>query len=151
MAVRLGFGMLPNILPGEKVLGSKKWIWALSAKSLPSYRLFFSLPPLWEAGVYVTDRRILFVAFLVGLIRQEVSLWFEGRAEPGDRDFVQDISSGKGRLLGPYLEVVSLNTRKHWYRSPRLRVRLFTKHPELLRQTMSGATIRQFKRLRRTA
>jgi hypothetical protein len=145
MAVGFGFGVLPSILPGEKVLGFKKWIWALSGKSLPSYRLFFSIPPLWEAGVYVTDRRILFVAYVARLIRQEVSLWFEGRAEPGDRDFVKDISSGRGRLLGPYLQVISLNTQKHWYRSPWLRVRVFMKHPKLLQQAISAAMMPQSK------
>ena len=137
MGVRHKFNVLPSLLPGEKVLFFKKWVWGASVKSLPTYRDFFSLPPLWEAGLYVTDRRVLLVAHLVRLLTQEVSQWFEGKQDPEDDETIKEVRVGKGALAGPYLEVVSESEVKRWYRSPRFRLRLFMRNPEFLYRLLS--------------
>ena len=136
MSVAFSFNLLPSLLPGEKVLFFKRWVWGLSAKSPPSYRIFWSAPPLWEAGLYVTDRRLLLVVHLFRLLTQQVSLWLH--EEEGD-EYVKDVSVGRSRLFGPYLEVVSENPTKEWFRSPRCRSRFFMRDPESLRGIIAEA------------
>ena len=139
MGQRFGFNLLPRLLPGEKVLLFKKWIWAASGKCSPSYRLFFGLPPLWELGLYVTHRRLVHVSFLCRLMMQEFSQWFEQEAPPGDQELVREVSVARNPLFGPYLEVISEDPGKHWYRAHRLRVRLFTKDAARLCAAISEA------------
>jgi hypothetical protein len=57
-------------------------------------------------------------------------MWFEGKGEPGDNEFIKEIRVGKNWLFGPYLEVVSESSVRQWYRSRRLRVRCFMRNPE---------------------
>ena len=137
MDTRFRFCLLPHLLAEEKTLHFKRWIWGASFKSYPSYRVFSSLPPLWEAGFYITDRRILLVAHLFRLLTQEVSLWFPGKAEGTDPEVVRDVCVGTGRLLGSYLEITSEDPTKHWYRSRELRSRIFMREPEDLRRLIS--------------
>jgi hypothetical protein len=132
MGLRFKLYLLPALLPDEKVLLFKKRVWLSSGKSYPSNRIFFSLPPLWEAGLYVTDRRLLFVVHLFRLVSQEWSIWFEGRNEPGDHEFVKGVNLGKSRLFGPYLEVISETPEKLWYRSSLATMKLFLKNPETI-------------------
>jgi hypothetical protein len=70
-------------------------------------------------------------------MRQELSQWFEGNQEPGDDETAKDVSVGRGRLLGPYLEIVSESGVKRWYRSPKARLRLFMKNPESVRRIIA--------------
>jgi hypothetical protein len=131
--------MLPSFLPGEKVLFFKSWVWAGSFKSWPSYRWLLSVPLLVEHGLYVTDRRVLHVFHIFRIIKQEERQWFEGKQEPGDNELVKDVSCGKSLLLGPYLDIVSENPVKRWYRSPKIRLRLFMKNPERIRRIIAEA------------
>jgi hypothetical protein len=62
------FNALPALRAGETVLFFNKWVWALSTNSFPGYRVFFSLPPVLDAGLYITDRRVLVLASVFRLI-----------------------------------------------------------------------------------
>ncbi len=73
---------------------------------------------------------MLFIAHSCRLLTTEFSQWFEGVAESEDEEFVRDVSVGRHRVLGPYLEVVSHNPVKPWYRSHDIRLRFFMRHPE---------------------
>jgi hypothetical protein len=138
--VPVSCNVLPSLLPGEKVLFFKKWVWIASGKSRPTYRCWASVPPLMEHGLYVTDRRVLHVFHFFRIIKQETSQWFEGKQEPGDNELVKDVSCGKSMLLGPYLDIVSENLLvKRWYRSPKVRIRLFMKKPESVQLIIAGA------------
>jgi tRNA A-37 threonylcarbamoyl transferase component Bud32 len=129
--------LLPEFVAGERVLHFKKRLWALWCVALPACRFFFSLPPLWEAGLYITDKRVLLVVNLLRLLTQEFSIWFPGRKPPQDREVFQSVSTGKSPWLGEYLTLESAAAEKHWYRSQRLRVRLYLRQPESLRQIVS--------------
>jgi hypothetical protein len=135
----LGFKLcvLPAFQPGETILHFKKCVWALSCKSSPTYRLFFSLPPLMEAAMYVTDRRILLLDCVVRLFPQEFSIWFAHESPGQDQEMFETVSASRGRWSGSYLELVSRNVEPHWYRSRELRLRLFMRDPETLRQLIS--------------
>lgn len=137
--IRTSVNVLPCLLTGEKVLFLKKWVWLGSAKSLPTYRWWPSVPPLVEDGLYVTDRRVLHVFHIFRLIKQEFSQWFEGKAEPGEDESLEDVSVRKSPLLGPYLDVLSQSPVKRWYRSHQLRLRLFMRDPESVRRIISEA------------
>ena len=139
MGVRFKFNMLPSLLAGEKVPFFKSRIGILSGKSFPNYRFTFSLPPLLDAGLYVTDRRVLLVFHIFRLLTQKFSQWFEGKEAPGDYELVKTVSVGKGFLLGPYLEVVSENLIGLWYRSRRCRIRLYMREPECVCRIISEA------------
>ena len=130
MGFRFSFNMLPKLLPGEKVLSFKPWLWFASGKSFPYYRIFFPVPLLLEDGFYVTDKRILSVTYMCRLVSQEYSIWFKGKGEPQDNEFVERADVGRNLLLGPYLEVISDVFPKPWYRSRRARLRLFMKDAE---------------------
>ena len=124
------FSALPALQPGETVLLVKKWVWATSTKSPPSRRIFCSLPPVCEAGLYITNRRVLVLASVFRLLTQEVSQWHAGFAEGGDSDVIRRVELGRSSLVGPYLDVVSTSAKKHWYRSPELRLRLYIRNAE---------------------
>lgn len=137
----LGFTLRvsPKMQAGERPLYFEKLVWALSGKSLPSYREFFSLPPLLYARLCVTDRRILLVAYIFRICAQQFSLWYPGQQPSHDCDLVRDVSVGRARFLGPYLQIISENPFRHWYRSHELRVRLFMKESESVRGIVSEA------------
>lgn len=137
MSYRLGINMLPQFEPGEEVVYFKPWVWGASAKSLPTYRLYWSLPPLWEMGVYVTDRRVLVVTHLLRLLRSDYSIWFGEDAAFMGREVVRDVSVQSVPILGRCVEVVSEDRAWHWYRSHRLRLRLFTRDPEPIYATIA--------------
>ena len=137
MSLQFRFNSLPALQPGETVLLFKKWVWAMSTKSLPSYRVFASLPPLCEAGLYITNRRVLVLASVFRLLTQEISQWHAGFAEGGDSDVIRRVELGRSSLVGPYLEIVSTTAEQHWYRSPDLRVRLYIRNAEDARRIIA--------------
>ena len=137
--IRTSFSVLPAFLAGEKVLLGKKWICLGSGLSRPSYRWWFSLPPLLEHSLYVTDRRVLHVFHMVRLLRQEFSQWFEQADAASSDDVITDVTTGKSRLLGPYLDIVSETRVKTWYRSDQARLRLFMRDPDAIGDIVSEA------------
>jgi len=139
MGMRWQVGLLPRLLPGEKVLYSKRWVWAWSCKSLPTYRVMPNFPLLSESGLYVTDRRALHVFHLFRLVTCEFSQWFEGKSEPRDADCIKEVRVGRNPLLGPYLEIVSEDPQRRWWRSHRCRFRISLRHPERAHQVISEA------------
>lgn len=135
------FNPYPPVRPGERVLHFKKWLWGISSKSLPSYRLFFSLPPLWEAGLYVTDQRLLVVSSVLRLFNQDFSIWFSQQVKTPNVDVLKNVSVGRG-LFGTYLEINSEAIEPvGWYRSKTLCVRFFTADAELLQRMISEAQL----------
>ena len=142
MSIRFSFNMLPKLLSGEKVLLFKPWLWFVSGKSPPNYRIFFPIPLLCEAGLYITDRRVLLVAYLFRLFIQENSIWLKGKGEPGDNEFIEETSVGENFLLGTYLEIVSETSPRPWYRSHRARLRFFMKDAEFVRRVIAEAMTR---------
>jgi len=139
MGDRITFRVHPCFQPGEQVLVSKPWLWFSSAKSLPAYRVLVSLPPLWEAGMYVTDRRILLVAHVLRLVALESSTGLVDGGDPIENERVREVRTARHWLWGPYLEIISENGRKHWYRSRLLRLRVYSKDSESLAKTILGA------------
>ncbi len=125
LGVRCRFDLTPGLLPGERVLVVRRWVWAGSFRSLPSYRVFFSLPPLWEVGLYITDHRLLVVSYLFRLLTTEFSQWYEGKADPGDHDIIQEARVGRSSIGGSFLEIISDNPKRRWWRSSKARIRLF--------------------------
>ena len=122
--------MLPRLEPGEKVLYFKSILWAVTGKSLPSYRASFSCPPIQEMGLYVTDRRVFLPGWVLRIFRVEWMAWFAETHKIADRDYVEAVSVGRNRLFGPYLELITCNPVQHWWRSRKARIRLFLKSPE---------------------
>ncbi|MGD0551884.1 MAG: hypothetical protein ABSB25_04450 [Sedimentisphaerales bacterium] len=146
MGIRFSFNILPKLLPGEKVLLVKPWLWFGSGKkwsprkSFPYYyRIFFPIPLLCEAGLYVTDRRALLVSYLCRLVILENSIWLKGKGELEDNEFIEETSVGENFLLGTYLEIVSETSPKPWYRSHRARLRLFMRQAEAVHKIIAEA------------
>lgn len=142
--IPVSFSLLPAFLAEEKVLFFKRWVWAASGKARPIYygcRCWVSLPPLLEHGLYVTDKRVLHVYYFFRIIEFEFSQWFEGEQEPPDNELIKDVSYGKGLLLGPYLDIVSENLVKQWFRPPQVqvRIRLYMREPAFVCQIISEA------------
>jgi hypothetical protein len=129
---RVGLSLLPRLFAGERVLYSRSWLWAASGKSLPSYRISFSLPLVQEMGLCITDKRVLLPCWLFRLIRFEWAAWFDVKDANADQDRVNGVSVGRAPLLGPYLQLVTYNPVRHWWRSCEARIRLFMKNPEPL-------------------
>jgi len=122
---------LPSrLLAGERVLYFKPIVWAASGKSLPSYRLSVSLPPIQEMALYITDQRLLLPCWVLRLFRVEWAAWFSAGDRTADQDHVVTVTVGRAALFGPYLELITCNPVEHWWRAREARVRLFMKHPE---------------------
>lgn len=141
MGLRFKLNLLPSLLAGERVLYFKNFLWLVSNSSWPNYRIFFPLPPVFEAGIYITDRRILFVSTLLRTVSEEFDLWFENSSLPPDTEIIKEISLGKSLLLGPYLEIVSQNSKKMWYRSSQVRLRVYLKDAEYIHKIASDAIL----------
>ena len=141
MAIKFKFGSMSEFLPGERVLHSLPRLGVISGKALPSYQVFFPIPPLCRAALYVTDRRVLLVAHLFGCVVQEISMWYPGKAGAGDEERVQSTCTGSLRWLGPYLEVVSHNPSRccPWLCARTMRLRFYVKCPEPLCESISAA------------
>lgn len=136
------FGSMSTFLPDEEVLHTVPSVGFISSKSFPSYRLFFPLRPLWSASLYITDRRVVLVAYLFGFVFQEFTAWYPAKAPQNDQELVDSTCVGNMRVLGPYLEVVSQNNNRPWYWrwacSPRIRMRFYMKRPEPLYESVYG-------------
>ena len=113
------------LVAGETVLCARRDVRVGSALSLPSYRLFFTLPPLLEVGLLVTDQRVVLHGLCLRLLAQVTSLWFLG--DDVARERLESVSVGNAPLLGEYLELHSIESIDHWFRSRRMRLRLFVR------------------------
>jgi hypothetical protein len=129
---RYQFGLLPNLLSGERVLHFQKRVGVTLWKSLPTYRFNVSWPPLSEMGLYVTDRRVIVVSHVFRLVTHEFSLWFPGTAPGAAYELLKRVTIGQSRWFGPYLDLISEHPEKRWYRSRELRLRLYLRQPEML-------------------
>jgi len=140
VAIVFTFGSMSGFYPGEEILHTVHSIGFMSTKALPSYRLFFPLPPLWRVSLYITDKRAFLVAYLFGVVIQEFITWYPGRAPAGDHERVHSTRVGKLKLFGRYLELVSYNSRRPWYWrcicSPSVRMRFYLKNPEPLYESL---------------
>jgi hypothetical protein len=142
VALGFTFNPLPAFQPGETVLHFEKRLWALSCMSPPTYRLFFSLPPLTEAAMYVTDRRVVLIDSVLRWLTQEFSIWFAPESHQPARELFKAASLGSGRWSGNYLELISEDPQRHWYRSRELRLRFFMRDPGVLERLISGTALR---------
>jgi len=139
MGERVKFNLLPILQPGEKVLLVKRWVGFCTYLSSPNYRWSFSLPPVQEQGLYVTDQRVLHILHVFRLFTVEFDQWFEKKSNNSDTEFIKEVNTGRNLLCGPYLEIVSENSSKPWYRSRRVRMRLYMKNPKYACQIITEA------------
>ena len=128
----VSFALLPRFHAVETVLHSQPWLWAVSAKSLPSYRISVGIPLVQDISLYVTDQRVLLSGWVFRLLRGDWAAWFAVEDAAADRDRITAVSVGRAPLFGQYLQVVTHNPVRHWWRSPETRVRLFIKNAEPL-------------------
>lgn len=137
------------LLPGEMVRAKWPRVWYMLGKSMPSYRAFFPLPPLWDASCVVTNHRIIVSARLFIVFAQYFSIWFPGKAPQGESELFTSASicepppgAAWWKFMeapnSPYLEIFSEQPNKHWYRSRILRLWLVTRNRTLLRQFLSA-------------
>ena len=142
MGLRFKFNLLPTLLPGEKVLFVKKWVGFCTCLSSPNYRVSFSLPPLLEQGLFVTDQRVLHIAHCFRAFTQEFTQCFDGNKGLKDTELIKKVRYGRHWLCGPYLEIVSENTKMLWCRSRKARMRLYMRKAEfackIITEAMAG-------------
>jgi len=141
-------GSLKSLLPGEEILHFVPSLGLATAKALPTYRVFFPIPLFLRASLYITDRRVLTVVYLFGLVIEEFSSWYPGCGLEDDFEIVESISVGRLNILGPYLEVISHNDNRPWYCrylcAARLRLRFYMKNPETLYEIFYGRLNKQY-------
>ncbi len=125
-----GLSLSPRFLAGEAVLYSKSFVWAVSGKSFPSYRVSIVLPPIQEMALYVTNRRVLLPCWMFRLVRFEWMAWFARADAAADQDCIQTASVGRTRFLGPYLELITSKSAQHRWRSATARIRIYVSDPE---------------------
>jgi len=131
----LSLSPFPLFEPGERILAVRRYIRGVCGKSWPTYRCHFTLPPVFDVGLYVTDRRIIIVMHILRLLFGQVSQWFPGTS-PEKEEVIKEISIGKSWLMGSYLEIVSEAHRRYywpWCRSRQLRMRCYMKSPDIVR------------------
>jgi len=140
MGIRFKFGKMSPLLPDERVLHNQACFRAVSSACLPSYRIWFNLPPLWATTLFVTNRRCLVVTDLFRAITQEVDMWYSSH-NPDDRtDIITTVSCKKG-LFGRCLEIRSRDPKRprQWLCSPNMTVRFFLKNPESVENVILAA------------
>ncbi len=131
------FALAPVFEPGEQIRFSKPIIWGMTSDTPPSYRIGFSLPPLWEVGMYVTDRRVLFVSYFLRLCLQEINVWYP---EFAGADETRECLKSVGVHKGSWWDALELNSegRPRWWRSKELRLRLYMRAPARLLPLFQG-------------
>jgi hypothetical protein len=134
-AKSIHFSPFPQLEPGEQVLCMRGFVRALRVKSLPTLRWFFSLPPLLDAGLYVTNRRVLLRAGILRLMNHEFSQWYPD-AFPGPTETICDVNLGRSLVWGQYLEVVSETNEPVLLRSRQMRLRYYIHSPEAVRDAI---------------
>lgn len=134
MSIIFYFGAMKPLLPDEKVLHHIPSIGYCTSKALPTYRIAFKIPLLLRMSLYITNRRILFVVRMFPKITQDYGAWFPGCEPDDDTEIVVSASVGRSSILGPYLEIITLNEHRPWYYrclcAARIRIRCYIKNPE---------------------
>ena len=120
----------PPLLIGESVLYFQPHVWVASGKALPSYRVTVSVPFIQEMSLCVTDKRVVFSCRLFRLMRFDWAAWYVTEDSAGDLDRIEEVSIGTSLLLGPYLQMMTSNPVRHWWRSRFARIRIQMKDPE---------------------
>lgn len=133
-------GRSTPLLPGETVLLEQRRFWAISSKTLPSYRVGFNLRPFWGVRLLVTDRRCLVLTDFLYCMSQEIGLWYPGRNPEGDPETITRVSCRQG-CFGKCLEICSNNPKRtqRWLWSPELTLRFFLKEPEPIEVALLAA------------
>lgn len=125
-----------EFLPGEKVYHEIRRVGLCSSYSPPSSSLAFSIPFFLRMSLHITDRRVVLLAWMFGLLVQEYSAWFPDCSPENDTEIVKSARLGHARIAGPYLEIITGNDhRQGWHRflcSPEIRGRYYMKSPEPL-------------------
>lgn len=129
----LRFSLLPEFESGERILSSLPWAWMATGKSLPTYRVFAAIPIIAELGLYVTDRRLVFVASLFRILGIHSSIWF---LDDQSRERLDHVTTGRSSIFGPYVEIVSEDPHGHWWRSRVARIRIYTRNADELQNTI---------------
>ncbi len=147
MGQRFKVNLLPILQHGEKVLFIKKWVGFCTCLSSPNYRWSFSLPPVQEQGLYVTDRRLLHILHLFRLLTVEFDQWFDENNPAQDTELIRKVRADRHWLCGPYLEIVSESTKTLWFRSRKTRMRLYMRKAEsvcnIITEAIAGNTENQ--------
>jgi hypothetical protein len=87
----------------------------------------------------VTDRRALVVTHAFFGLAAQSAQWFEVRGDRVDAEHVREVRVGRSRLCGPFLDIVSEDPVRRWWRRPLLRVRLYMRDPERVRRAIADA------------
>ncbi len=88
----VSFTLLARFLAGETVLYSQPWLWAVSAKSLPSYRISVGIPLLQEISLCVTDQRVLLSRWICSNCCQvDWAAWLAVEDAAADQDRITEV------------------------------------------------------------
>jgi len=129
----LKIGKPSPLLPGERVVQQVQSFRLITSKSLPSYRIGWSIPFLWRVSLRVTNRGCRATSRILGFMTQEIRMWYPGRNPEGDPETITGVRSGTG-LFGPYLEIRSHSPKRRawWLWSPDLTLRFYLKNPDVI-------------------
>lgn len=144
------FGGMKPLLPDETILHYIPRVGYITAKALPTYRIAFPIPLLLRMSLYITDRRILFIARMFPFIVQENSTWFPGCEPDDDPELVESSSVGNNPTIGPYLEFIYYNEHRPWYYrylcAARVRIRIYMKNPQPVCDIITAQLMSSFAR-----
>jgi hypothetical protein len=130
----------PSLLePEERVIHEQRRFRAVSSTTIPSYRVGFNLPPLWQISLVVTDRRCLVLTDFFHCMTQEIGMWYPGQNPDDDPETIMKVSCQTG-LFGRCLEIRTHNPRRRqrWLWSPNLTLRFFLRDPEFIENAIAG-------------
>ena len=133
MGIRFKCGAMTPLPPDENVLYIQSKFRAVTGTSLPSYKIYFNLPPAWALSLYITNRRCLIVTRLFGVFTQEMDLWYPACKPAADSEYIISIACVKG-LFGKCLEIRSFDPLrpKTWLCSKKMTLRFFLNNAEHL-------------------
>ena len=80
--------------------------------------------------MFITDQRVLHIAHIFRLITIEFDQWVEGNEGRKGTELIKTARANRHWLCGPYLEIVSENTKSLWFRSRQARMRLYMRNAE---------------------
>jgi hypothetical protein len=129
----LKIGNPSPLLSGERVVQELKSFRLITSKSLPSYRIGWSIPFLWRVSLRITNKSCHATVRILGFMTQEIRMWYPGKNPEGDPETVTGVHSGMG-FFGPYLEIRSHSPKRRawWLWSPDLTLHFYQKEPECL-------------------